>query len=344
MADNFRFRQRSVHLTFPTHISHDVVLTMLQSKSPGKPLLWWSIVHEMGHADGDGDNAYEHTHAAAAWSLQLNLRGSRCFDIGFGGANLHPNIQKINDRRHAIKLYEEYHRKAPILLTQSDTTPAAHCASYDGIRQAPNLLDACTALGIEPKTVSDVHLIRQDKPLLPDFEHDYSDSQWTLIAPEHFRVLYIWGASGTGKTQWACHLFSSPLLVSHVDTLREYDPSRHDGIVFDDMSFTTGFTTEDLIAICDWDLPRTVRCRYSNAIIPRHTRKIFTSNKTIWENFPVDPAGAISRRITKTIHVVGPTFVPPAPVDVAPIWPRIEDAALDIENFEDMDFDLSQFV
>jgi hypothetical protein len=106
------------------------------------------------------------------------------------------------------------------------------------------------------------------------------------------------------------HQFECPLVVSHIDDLGDFDASRHDGIVFDDMSFAH-LPREAVIHLVDWDLDRSIHIRYKRALIPARTRKIFTSNKTFYENFPADPSGAIRRRISRIIHVTGPTFYAP---------------------------------
>ena len=77
---------------------------------------------------------------------------------------------------------------------------------------------------------------------------------WTLQVRPDWRVLFIWGLTGTGKTQFACHLLDSPLLVRSMDQLREFDAALHDGIVFDDMSFAH-LPRESCIHLLDWDLP-----------------------------------------------------------------------------------------
>jgi len=45
----------------------------------------------------------------------------------------------------------------------------------------------------------------------------------------------------TGKTGFALAHFTNPLFVRPIDTLKEFRPLQHDGIVFDDMSFRQWF-------------------------------------------------------------------------------------------------------
>lgn len=120
------------------------------------------------------------------------------------------------------------------------------------------------------------------EPLEWDHDHD-SMKSWILQ-----------GDPGTGKTQYALSHFACPLLVSHMDDLREFAPDTHDGIVFDDMDFKH-LPRSTQIFLADCALDRTLHCRYQNAMIPRGTKKIFTTNE---ENTCFDISdGAIKRRV-----------------------------------------------
>lgn len=118
--------------------------------------------------------------------------------------------------------------------------------------------------------------------------------QWSL--PEGFdwsTSFVIRGDSGIGKTQWALTLIDRPLLVTHMDQLRLYDPRRFGGIVFDDMSFSH-LPREAQIHLVDTAQPRAIHVRYGLAHLPSGTKKIFTTNSlNIFLNDP-----AINRRIT----------------------------------------------
>ena len=56
-----------------------------------------------------------------------------------------------------------------------------------------------------------------------------------------FPLLFVLGASHTGKTEWAKSLFSNPLEVKvgtlehFPDKMRDFDRQRHDGLVLDDV-------------------------------------------------------------------------------------------------------------
>lgn len=292
---SFRFTQQSAHFTYRGHIAFEVIKQLFDSIGQ---VLWFSFVHE----SSDQEVQYDHTHAAVRWSRRPDRINPRFADIG----GVHPHIQPIRSAKHACEIYDKYHHKDPVALLQSEERPAKP-TTIETIQGANSLYDACTDLAIVPRTVSDVLALRRDKPKPPAFTHSYRDTVWTLPLLHAFKVLYVYGPSGTGKTQWAVHCFDSPLVVSHMDGLRDFDPNEHDGIVFDDMSFGH-HPRESVIHLLDWDLERQIHCRYNCARIPMHTRKIFTSNLSFDECFPSDSAGAIRRRVTKIIHVTGPTY------------------------------------
>lgn len=123
----------------------------------------------------------------------------------------------------------------------------------------------------------------------------FDELRWPLENLEATSLI-AWGASGIGKTVWACAHFKNPLLVSSMDDLGKFDSAEHDGIVFDDMDFTDLSRTTQ-IHLLDWTTSRTIKIRYVNAWIPRHTKKIFTTNEPEGRIFTVGDA-AIDRRMT----------------------------------------------
>lgn len=86
----------------------------------------------------------------------------------------------------------------------------------------------------------------------------------------------LWGPSNVGKTQFACAHFTNPLVVSHIDRLKELSPD-NDAIIFDDMSFKH-WPVEAVIHLLDTELERQINVRYGTITIPANTTKVFTHN------------------------------------------------------------------
>jgi len=130
--------------------------------------------------------------------------------------------------------------------------------------------------------------IMQAKYALEDFK-------WPAI--EDWKTSYIiWGDAGIGKTEFAKAHFKNPLFVCNMDDLKDFSED-HDGIIFDDMDFKH-IPREAQIHILDVDNPRTIKCRYENAVIPAGTKKIFTTNVAGGWIFDLNDA-AVLRRVTR---------------------------------------------
>lgn len=123
------------------------------------------------------------------------------------------------------------------------------------------------------------------------------DFDWEPIT-DWTKTNILLGPAGCGKTEFAKAHFDNPLFVTHIDDLLDFDG--HDGIIFDDMSFTHMPRTAQ-IHILDQDNPRSIHCRYSCAPIPARTKKIITCNE-LCVNMSDE---AIARRVN--LIEVGPT-------------------------------------
>lgn len=310
LGTRFLFSSKKGHLTYAGHIERDVLLALVGGAAE---LVWWSVVWEQGHDgddDGGGITPYDHTHFAFERKRKFCTRDVRRFDVG----GVHPHIRSSIDAEHASRLYWEYHRKSPVQLWQSESGPKrpGNASDIGRIKAAPSLFEACQIAGIVPRSVGDIQLLRNDRERRRPAEHDFPGHVWALQLPADFRVLFLWGRTNTGKTQRAIHAFERPLLVSQIDDLRDFDPAVFDGIVFDDMDFKK-MEGGSVIHLLDWDCDRPIRCRYSNAVIPKHTRKIFTSNTSLEGTFfgvgvAEEQMAAIRRRVSHVIHVTAPTF------------------------------------
>lgn len=95
------------------------------------------------------------------------------------------------------------------------------------------------------------------------------------------KSLWLEGPSGYGKTEFALSLFERPLLVRHIDALKKLDYERHDGVVFDDMSFKH-WPRESCLHLLDLARDSDINCRYCCATLRAGFPRIFTSNVWIW--------------------------------------------------------------
>jgi len=94
--------------------------------------------------------------------------------------------------------------------------------------------------------------------------------------PEDWKVLFLWGKTGLGKTQFAKALLPEATIVRHRNQLNQCDFSK--GIIFDDFD-VSHWPPCVVIHLLDWDELSGIDVKYGMVTIPPRTRKIFTFNK-----------------------------------------------------------------
>lgn len=288
-TNKFLFQGKKFHLTYKSHLDPPIYISWL--KSVVGNLKWYSLVQEKGTTNPE--LPYLHTHVAFEAEKKIRSRDQRLLDW----MGNHPNIKPIKDQAHAEQIWT-YHQKDPVLLYRSEASPVRDTNYLDRIQYASTLKEAMEIAGVTIKTVSDIVALRREPipQILPQLDTHYS---WTFMAPHAFTSLFVSGPSGTGKTRWAIAQFQSCLLVSHMDTLKQFMPGRHDGIVFDDMNFLR-LTPQEAIHLLDWEMPRTINVKYGSVTIPANTQKIFTNNRTFRDSMPVcspEEYNALARRV-----------------------------------------------
>lgn len=274
-------------------------------------------------SSADKATAYPHTHVLFGTHKKMDFTNPRKLDY----LGIHPHMKKVMDQTHAQNCWL-YHEKAPVLLTRSSQSPIRSKNFFEDIINAPNLVEAIKLSGVEVKSVADVRALRTDKAeeqIIPPLSNACS---WTVKEPERWNVLFVTGATNTGKTRWALSLLESPLLVSHLEDLKQYRPGKHDGIVFDDVSLTS-LTPTQAIHLVDYDMPRTIRVLYGSITLPAGVKKIFTSNESLQEMMPVMSHAhfaAILRRVTvfkvqfRLYDQGAPTSMEDAGTEPEPLW------------------------
>lgn len=151
----------------------------------------------------------------------------------------------------------------------------------------------------------------QKKKFKKKFE--LNEFKWDPITEWRATVI-LWGKPGIGKTQFARAHFDNPLIVNHLDRLKELS-DEHDGIIFDDMSFTH-IPREAQIHLVDNEDEKEIHLRYENAIIPEGTKKIMITNVENGEIVDLEDE-AIKQRC-RVVHVEGPVLRPGVDVEIVP--------------------------
>lgn len=102
---------------------------------------------------------------------------------------------------------------------------------------------------------------------------------WPMISDWSYSWVIV-GPSGINKSQFAKSHFTpgKVLVCSNIDDLKRFDPKLHEGIIFDDMDFRH-YPRTSQIHLVDQDENRTIHNRFTDALIPAGTKKIFTCNE-----------------------------------------------------------------
>nr|QXN75545.1 MAG: replication associated protein [Virus sp.] len=258
------------------------------------PSIVGAVICRELHQDGS-----HHRHVAFESDIRLDLRNHRSFDYqGF-----HPNIQTARNWRAVL----QYVKKGEDYLgfgkySGDDIDYDDQDNAYENAQKADS-----EATYLQWALVKRIpfgyaqrlwYLARANKPNTID---EHTAVSGTIVLPYLRYLLFdegtrkslvLKGPTGSGKSTWAIRNAPRPaLLVSHMDDLRHYRVGYHRSIIFDDMDFKH-FPRTAQIHLNDFDLDRSIHCRYSNAFIPAKTYKIYTCNE-----YPFLEDPAIKRRV-----------------------------------------------
>lgn len=254
-----------------------------------RPLKWIRICVER-HQDGN-----PHLHTVGCFSSRLQSRNPRIFDV----SGFHPNIQRPRCAAHCLKYvakHSEFTDFGPV-----PTVGRGKRSARELFEAAPHLSEPeywlqAAESGVNFQYAKKFRDLQFKDPKLEVAEGYIGNLDWEsefLRQLEPASTTVLVGPTGHGKTSWAKRVIPKPaLIVSQIEDLRGFVAGYHKGIIFDDMCFDHTPVTSQ-IHLLDWDQPRSIFCRYSNAFIPANTPKIFTCNR-----FPFTMGdAAIMRRI-----------------------------------------------
>ena len=306
-TENFRLQAKKFLLTYKTHVPKGELAHFIDTKM--KCPCDVKICHETS------EDGYRHTHCAVKVPKKPNVTDCRRFDWPVEGEEaIHPNIRLPKDAKHwrAIVKYldkqdEEVYGDLPIEYSSEEKFVEAveyvkTCKTWRECLQAPP-----TVL----QTISSKFGFFQNYHQLMgqgrSYKSKYPLSSFKLPAQDLSKALLLTGLSNAGKTQFALAHFNEPLQVKNLDDLLEYQEGRHDGIVFDDMSFTH-WQVEYVLAMLTIDEPTSIKCRYRNVRLPVGLPRIFTHNEN---PFPIpegpDQVTALNRRLNR-VYIDTPTY------------------------------------
>lgn len=238
-----------------------------------------------------------HYHAFVFWTDKKNYTDCRRFDYtGTGGCVAHANILVPR----SIKAWKKYVTKGKNYISnceeQSCWKLAMSAASArdavqsvfesdpkEGVIHSTQIAATWTTLNsAPPKTYGALPFPWKQKYIdeCPKLGRTLQEMIDAGVPESDYRkrfTLIMQGPAGTGKTQFALRMYKRPLLVRHLDQLRDANLGIIDCIVFDDISFRH-MPREAQIHLCDGEEDTTVHCRYKNPVIPAGLPRIMTCN------------------------------------------------------------------
>jgi hypothetical protein len=270
----FQVHAKSLHVTYKGHLDLQPLLNfVIQQLSLGmENLVWYSVVQEVGTSLL---LPYNHTHLAFKAKSQVSFTSQKKLDY----QGIHPNIKVIKTQLQEERVWI-YHGKSPINRIKSLYGPCKDKEFYSAIQSAQSLVDACILAGVEPKTVSDIFMIRSQRTVQKVVYKKYELSSFRFQLEDISKTVWLHGPSGIGKTEWAIAQLEPACLVRHTEDLKQYSPNLHRGIVFDDFALER-MDVSTIIHLFDQSRPSTINVKHGSVQVPEQTPKIFTSNRNL---------------------------------------------------------------
>lgn len=274
-------------------------------------------VGQESHQDGG-----LHFHACVLYKEKLKRRPS-----AFNVLGVHPNVKAANSQRGPLSecimnfwTYVQKEDPNPLVEGQPPTPKRSRNAAYtealticvtQSVEHAMDFLSSTAPADLTLKGDAiqrNLTMWRNKKTrgLTPARALDTFVNAPAI--PEDWRVLYLWGKSGMGKTQFAKALLPDASIIRHRNQLTDCDFSK--GVIFDDFDVSHWPPTA-VIHLVDWDEITGTDVKYGYVVIPARTRKIFTFNKLLdaWcpPSISEEQFQAVRRRIT-SIEINQPLF------------------------------------
>lgn len=286
----YRANRKKFFLTYARSgdLTKEEVLAHMESFGPVERYL----IAQEAHQDGE-----PHIHAYIEFSKKQDFKNCRWADI----KDRHPNDKGNPKSDYAVAKYcskdgnfiTNYWTQDPFAEAMAAETVDEGMAILRTKRPRESLIHG------EAMERNLKRMKRQQRK--PKFRLD----QFSLppLDMEKKKCYLLWGPSGTGKTQYALAQFKRPLLVRHVDRIRDLSPD-HDGVVFDDLSFTH-WPVESVIHMLDVDEDSDLNMRYVIGTLPEGLPRVFTHNTPnpfYLQETPVEQMNAVERRVER-VHV-----------------------------------------
>lgn len=277
----FRIQYKTVGLTYS---QCPLERKVLMDKLLGLHNIGDYYVARETHKDGNF-----HLHVWFEFLTKPNIKNCKAFDID----GYHPNVGK--KKRNWIWNYLKKQDKEPYTNIPDGFVELARQGK---IKEATDSFIAQYPKDyVINKERIDFNIRMLGKRKREDPVYDFKTFKDIKVPDWEGKTLYIEGAAGTGKTEWAKSyvvnvLKTDYLRCTHIDCLKRYNG---EGVIlWDDVSFKH-LPRETVIHIVETRNARDIHCRHKVAHIPPGVKNIILHNSD--DIFPRDRFGAIDRRI-----------------------------------------------
>jgi Geminivirus Rep catalytic domain len=298
-------------------------------KEQGRNITDYALSTEK-HQDGSS-----HIHAYIELDKRIDTKNMRVFDISWEGKLYHPNIVKskykaacveyilknITDLNSTEFITSKQLKKALTIEEDKIKVLSYHetliaLARNNRVEEAMQLLEKQ-----EPARFVSSHKslrksltdLQPDRLLSTDFVDCTHRSEVMNVHKQlkeaHTKYItpMLVGETKTGKTLLMLNFIINtlklkPLVVNNIDSIRYFDPSKHNTLFFDDCNFSVVQEEEMLLKLFDCESATTFNIKHGSVQIPAYTARFVCSNFLL--SYYVGARIASQPRIARRLKVI----------------------------------------
>ena len=282
------------------------------------------------HQDGSS-----HIHAYIELDNKIDTRNMRLFDINWEGKLYHPNILKSKYKTVCVayilkdvtdlnssafiaskglkRLLTIHENKIKLLPYQNAVLALARKGLIEDAMQLVEENEPGKIISSHKSLRRSLSALQSDKSSLPEFidcthRPEVQNVREQLEkAHKKFITPMLVGATQTGKTRLMLDFIKNtlklnPLTVNNIDSIRYFDPSKHNALFFDDCDFGSIQSEEVLLKLFDCESATTFNIKHGSIQIPACTARFICSNFLL--SYYVGERIASQPRIARRLKVI----------------------------------------
>jgi len=298
-------------------------------KEQGRKITDYALSTEK-HQDG-----FSHIHAYIELDKRIDTKNMRVFDISWEGKLYHPNILKSKYKTACV----EYILKNVTDLNSTEFITSKQLKQALTIEEDKikvlSYHETLIALARNNRVEEAMQLLEKQEPARFVSSHNSLRKSLTDLKPDrllstdfvdcahrpevmnvrkqleeaHAKYLtpMLVGETKTGKTLLTMDFIINtlklkPLVVNNIDSIRYFNPSKHNALFFDDCNFSGVHDEEMLLKLFDCESATTFNIKHSSVQIPAYTARFICSNFLL--SYYVGERIASQPRIARRLKVI----------------------------------------